>query len=34
MGENDVSQKILEGKYDVFADIVNGCCFNGEEIVT
>ena len=33
MGEKDVSQKILEGKNDVFADIVNGCCFNGKEIV-
>ena len=33
MGEKDVSQKILEGKNDVFADIVNGCCFNGKEII-
>ena len=33
MGEKDVSQKILEGKNDVFADIVNGCCVNGKEII-
>lgn len=33
MGAKDISQKILEGKNDVFADIVNGCCFHGKEIV-
>ena len=33
MAEKDVSQKILEDKPDVFADIVNGLCFNGREII-
>lgn len=33
MAEKDISQKILEDKPDVFADIVNGLCFNGREII-
>lgn len=33
MAEKDVSQKILESKNDVFADIVNGLCFNGKQII-
>ena len=32
MAEKDISQKILEAKPDVFADIVNGLCFNGREV--
>ena len=33
MAEKDVSQKILEDKPDVFADIVNGLCFNGKDVI-
>ena len=33
MGVKDISQKILEDKPDVFADIVNGLCFSGKNIV-
>ena len=33
MAEKDISQKILEAKPDVFADIVNGLCFNGREVI-
>ena len=33
MAEKDISQKILEDKPDVFADIVNGLCFNGKEVI-
>ena len=33
MAEKDISQKILEDKPDVFADIVNGLCFNGKDVV-
>ena len=32
MAEKDITEKILEDKPDVFADIVNGLCFNGREI--
>ena len=33
MAEKDISQKILEDKPDVFADIVNGLCFNGKDVI-
>ena len=33
MAEKDTTEKILEAYNDVFADIVNGFLFNGEEVV-
>lgn len=33
MAEKDVTQKILEAKPVVFADIVNGFLFNGEPVI-
>ena len=33
MAEKDISQKILEDKPDVFADIVNGLCFSGKDVI-
>ena len=33
MAEKDVTQKILEAKPDVFADIVNGFLFNGDSVI-
>lgn len=33
MGEKDITEKILESYNDVFADIVNGIVFNGEQVV-
>ena len=33
MAEKDITEKILEDYPDVFADIVNGLLFNGEEII-
>lgn len=32
MGEKDRAEKILESFNDVFADIVNGCLFDGEQV--
>lgn len=32
MGEKDKAEKILESFNDVFADIVNGCLFDGEQV--
>ncbi len=33
MAEKDISEKTLESYNDVFADIVNGLLFRGEQIV-
>lgn len=33
MGDKDITEKILESYNDVFADIVNGIVFNGEQVV-
>ena len=33
MGEKDVTEKLLEDYEDVFADIVNGVIFKGEQRV-
>ena len=33
MGEQDITEKILESYNDVFADIVNVLLFNGEQII-
>ena len=33
MGEKDLSEKILEDYNDVFADIINGLIFKGEQRV-
>lgn len=33
MGEKDISEKILLDYNDVFADIINVCVFNGNEII-
>jgi hypothetical protein len=33
LAEKDTSQRTLESLNDVFADIVNGLLFNGEEVV-
>ena len=33
MAEKDITEKILESYNDVFADIVNGLLFNGEQII-
>ena len=33
MGEKDLSQKTLEDYNDVFADIVNGCLFDGDDVI-
>lgn len=33
MGDKDITEKILESYNDVFADIVNGIVFDGEQIV-
>ena len=33
MGEKDIAEKILEDYPDVFADIVNGFLFDGEEVI-
>ena len=34
MGEKDVVEKTLEGYNDVFADIVNGLLFKGEQLIS
>jgi hypothetical protein len=31
MGQTDITEKILEDYNDVFADIINGLIFNGEQ---
>ena len=31
MGEKDITEKILEDHNDVFADIINGLIFKGEQ---
>lgn len=33
MGEKDISEKILLEYNDVFADVINVCAFNGNEII-
>lgn len=33
MGEKDITEKILEDYNDVFADIINGLLFHGEQRV-
>lgn len=33
MGEKDIAEKTLESYNDVFADIVNGLLFDGEQVV-
>lgn len=33
MGEKDITEKTLEAYNDVFADIVNGLLFGGEQVV-
>ena len=33
MAEKDITQKILESYNDVFADIVNGLLFDGEQVI-
>ena len=33
MGEKDITEKILEDYNDVFADIINGLLFQGEQSV-
>ena len=33
MGEKDITEKILEDYNDVFADIINGLLFQGEQRV-
>ena len=34
MAEKDMTEKTLEAYSDVFADIVNGLLFNGEQVIT
>ena len=34
MGEKDMAQKTLEAFNDVFADIVNGLLFQGEQVIS
>ena len=34
MGEKDITEKILEDHNDVFADIINGLVFAGEQKIT
>ena len=34
MGEKDITQKNFEAYNDVFADIINGCLFDGEEVIS
>jgi len=34
MGEKDITEKILEDHNDVFADIINGLVFAGEQNIT
>lgn len=34
MGEKDITEKILEDHNDVFADIINGLIFAGEQIMS
>ena len=31
MGQKDITEKLLEDYNDVFADIINGLIFNGEQ---
>ncbi len=33
MGTKDITEKILADYNDVFADIINGVLFNGEQVV-
>ena len=33
MAEKDIAEKMLESYNDVFADIVNGLLFNGEQVI-
>lgn len=33
MGEKDITQKNFEAYNDVFADIINGCLFDGEKVI-
>lgn len=33
MGDKDIAEKMLESYNDVFADIVNGLVFDGEQII-
>ena len=33
MAEKDVTEKILEANNDVFSDIINGCLYQGEQVV-
>lgn len=34
MGEKDITQKNFEAYNYVFADIINGCLFDGEEVIS
>ena len=34
LGEKDMTQKTLEAFNDVFADIVNGLLFQGEQVIS
>ena len=34
LGEKDITQKNFEAYNDVFADIINGCLFDGEEVIS
>ena len=33
MGQKDITQKTLESHNDVFADIINGIVFDGNDVV-
>lgn len=33
MAEKDVTEKILEANNDVFSDIINGCLYQGEQVI-
>ena len=33
MAEKDVTEKILEDNNDVFSDIINGCLYQGEQVI-
>lgn len=33
MAQKDIAEKTLEAYNDVFADIVNGLLFNGEQVI-
>ncbi len=34
MAEKDITEKILEANNDVFSDIINGCLYQGEQVVS